>query len=298
MAQRQRGRAWVWTASRPGFVLDVAPGRARNMVSALGAYAAICRELGLPFDFPGKPGTWAALHEITDAALLAEGVLWMLGEPRCANRAFNLANGDCFRWRDLWPWLAERFGLAPGIVHTMPLSRWMADKAPVWERLRRRHGLAPPLERVASWEFADFFLGLDHDVLSSIQELPRRPRRPAVGFRDGRNAAVVQAWDNHGSPAGIVAGALVRLQDVVIGIQGHRHCDDLTGTRVLHRSVLHRAEGEFHLAARHDRRADLVQTHRISRPSQMDVRMHVAGRRGDVPFDVEEGEAALPALSR
>lgn len=168
VAERQRGEAWAWTASRPSFVLDVAPGRARNMVSTLGAYAAICRELGLPFDFPGKPGAWTALHEVTDAALLAEGVLWMLGEPRCANRAFNVTNGDCFRWRDLWPFLAERFGLRSGAVRTVPMARWMADKAPVWNRIRERHGLVLPLEQVASWEFADFFLGLDYDVLSSM----------------------------------------------------------------------------------------------------------------------------------
>ena len=167
-AERRRGKAWVWTASRPGFVLDVAPVRARNMVSTLGAYAAICRELGLPFDFPGRPGAWAALLEVTDARLLAEGVLWMLAEPRCANRAFNMVNGDCFRWRDLWPHLAELFGLRVGAVRPMPLARWMADKAPIWERVRARHGLALPLERVADWGFADFFLGLDWDVLSSM----------------------------------------------------------------------------------------------------------------------------------
>ena len=168
VAERQRGRAWAWTASRPGFVSDVAPGRARNMVSTLGAYAAVCRELGLPLDFPGKPGAWGALLEVTDAALLAEGVLWMLGEPRCANRAFNMVNGDCFRWRDLWPHLAELFGMRPGTVRPMPLARWMADKGPVWERVRARHGLALPLERVADWPFADFFLGLEWDVLSSM----------------------------------------------------------------------------------------------------------------------------------
>lgn len=167
-AARQRGRPWAWSASRPSFVLDVAPGRARNLVSTLGAYAAICRELGLPFDFPGKPGAWNALLDVTDARLLAEGVLWTLREPRCANGAFNITNGDCFRWRDLWPFLAELFGVRPGAVRTMPLARWMADKAPVWERVRERHGLALPLERVASWEFADFVLGLDHDVLSSM----------------------------------------------------------------------------------------------------------------------------------
>ncbi len=168
VAERRRGKAWVWTAGRPGFALDVAPGRARNMVSTPGAYAAVCRGLDVPFGFPGQPGAWDALLEVADAGLLAEGVLWMLGEPRCADRAFNLANGDCFRWRDLWPRLAELFGLRAGAVRTVPLARWMADKAPVWERVRGRHGLALPLERVADWGFADFFLGLEWDVLSSL----------------------------------------------------------------------------------------------------------------------------------
>ncbi|WP_043339583.1 SDR family oxidoreductase [Belnapia moabensis] len=168
VAGRQQGRGWSWSASRPSFVLDVAPGRARNLVSTLGAYAAICRALGLPFDFPGKPGTWTALHEVTDAALLAEGVLWMIGEPRCANRAFNLVNGDCFRWCDLWPFLADRFGLPSGAVRPMRLAHWMADKGPVWEGIRARHGLALPIEAVASWEFADFVLGMDYDVLHSM----------------------------------------------------------------------------------------------------------------------------------
>jgi nucleoside-diphosphate-sugar epimerase len=168
IAERQAGKAWVWSASRPNFLLDVAPGRARNMVSTLGAYAAICRELSVPFDFPGKPGAWTALHEVTDARLLAEGVLWMLGEPRCANRAFNVTNGDSFRWCDLWPFLAERFGVRPGAVRSMPLKHWMADKAPVWDAVRRRHDLVLPIEQVASWDFADFFFGMDYDVLSSM----------------------------------------------------------------------------------------------------------------------------------
>jgi hypothetical protein len=31
-----------------------------------------------------------------------------------------------------------------------------------------RHGLALPLAQVASWDFADFFLNMDYDVLSSM----------------------------------------------------------------------------------------------------------------------------------
>jgi nucleoside-diphosphate-sugar epimerase len=138
------------------------------MVSTLGAYAAICRELGVPFDFPGKPGAFTALHEVSDASLLAEAVLWMLAEPRAANRAFNVSNGDAFRWCDMWPFIARIFGVTPGTVRTMSMARWMADKGPVWEKIRQRHGLILPIEQVASWEFADFALNMDYDVLSSM----------------------------------------------------------------------------------------------------------------------------------
>lgn len=168
VAARQVGRAWCWSASRPNFMMDVAPGRARNIVSTLGAYAAICRELGVPFDFPGKPGAWTALQQVTEAGLLADGVLWMLREPRCANRAFNMVNGDAFRWCDLWPFLADCFGVAAGRPRPLALRAVMADKAPIWDRIRARHGLGLPLAQVAAWDFADFFLGLDYDVLLSM----------------------------------------------------------------------------------------------------------------------------------
>jgi len=53
-------------------------------------------------------------------------------------------------------------------VRTMSMARWMADKAPVWEKIRARHGLTLPIEQVASWEFADFALNMDYDVLASM----------------------------------------------------------------------------------------------------------------------------------
>ena len=37
-------------------------------------------------------------------------------EPRCANEAFNIVNGDTFRWRDVWGRLADHFGMQAGTV--------------------------------------------------------------------------------------------------------------------------------------------------------------------------------------
>ena len=171
---RQEGQAWTWSASRPNVVCDFAPERPRNLVSIIGAYAAICGELGLRFDFPGKPGNFTALTELTDASLLARGMVHMATNPACQNRAFNITNGDLIRWEREWPRIARLFGLEPGMVRTLSLARWMEDKEPVWARIVAKHGLEPRrLQEVALWGFADFVFGQDYDVVSNLNRLRR-----------------------------------------------------------------------------------------------------------------------------
>jgi nucleoside-diphosphate-sugar epimerase len=178
LAARAAAGGWAWSASRPAFIVDVAPGRARNLASTLGAYAAICRELGVALDFPGTEASFRSLVEVTDAALLARAVLWMLESPHAAGRAFNVTNGDVFRFARLWPRLAAAFAMPCGIVRPMKLATWMADKAPVWERIRARAGLRLPLPDVARWDFADFALGLEHDLFAATTRLRQ------AGFAD------------------------------------------------------------------------------------------------------------------
>lgn len=179
LADRQTGKAWSWSASRPNVICDFAPGRARNLISIIGTYAVICRELGVPLDFPGRPGAFTTLTEVTDARHLARAMLWMASEERCANQAFNVTNGDVFRWEHLWPKLAAHFDLPCGRVRTLGLAEWMADKAPVWERVVARHGLLPtPFARMALWGFADFVLAQDFDLISDTTKARR------FGFHD------------------------------------------------------------------------------------------------------------------
>lgn len=171
LAARAARGGWAWSASRPAFIVDVAPGRARNLASTLGAYAAICRELGVPLDFPGSAAAFHSLSEVTDAGLLARAVFWMLQEPGAANRAFNVTNGDVFRFARFWPRLAAAFDMPSGSVRPLKLAAWMADKGPVWERIAARHRLRLVLDQVARWDFADFALGLEHDLFAATTRL-------------------------------------------------------------------------------------------------------------------------------
>jgi nucleoside-diphosphate-sugar epimerase len=174
LAERQRGRRWTWSASRPNYICDFAPERARNAVTVVGAYPAIARELGMPLDFPGTPAAFEALRDVTDAGLLARAMVFIATNPACANAAFNVTNGDAFRWRRLWPAIVRHFGVAAGSARPFKVAAFMADKQPVWDAIVRRHGLIEPnLEDVADWAFADFMWSHDYDVISSTAKLRR-----------------------------------------------------------------------------------------------------------------------------
>ena len=172
LIERKQGRNWNWSASRPNFICDFAPERARNVITVTGAYAAISAELGLPLDFPGPQLAFDTLHEVTDASLLARAIRFIATTPTCANQAFNVTNGDVFRWRSLWPRIASYFGCELGIVRPLKLAEWMRDKQPIWERIVRRHGLHPsPLEEVADWSFGEFLWSQCYDVISQTTKL-------------------------------------------------------------------------------------------------------------------------------
>ena len=172
LRSRQPGKVWTWSASRPNIVCDFSPERVRNFVPTIGAYAAVLAELGMPLDFPGKPGTFAALTEMSDATILARSMAHMAVTEACRNQAYNVTNGDVVRWSRLWERIAGFYGMKAGPVRTLRLGEWMADKDAIWQRVVARHGLQPSrLDDIAHWSFADFVLSQDYDVVSRTTKL-------------------------------------------------------------------------------------------------------------------------------
>ncbi|MCC8396646.1 SDR family oxidoreductase [Paraburkholderia sp. MMS20-SJTR3] len=162
---RQTNARWNWSAIRPAVVGGIALGNPMNLALAIAVYASMSKELGLPLHFPGKPGAYDKLLEMTDAGLLARATVWAATEPRAANHAFNIGNGDLFRWNDLWPKIARYFGLEVAPPLPLSLATVMADKAPLWDAMTRKHGLQPvAYEQISSWRFADFVFSWDYDI--------------------------------------------------------------------------------------------------------------------------------------
>ena len=137
-------RGFAWTVHRPHTIIGYAVANAMNMGSTLAVYATLCRERGEPFIFPGSKEQWNALTDVTDARLLAEHLEWAATTPAARNQAFNIVNGDVFRWRWLWPQLAEYFGVRwEGPPEgKAPLEPRMAGVAGEWAQLAEKYELA------------------------------------------------------------------------------------------------------------------------------------------------------------
>ena len=170
-----------WSVHRPHTVIGFALGNAMNMGVTLATYATLCRETGRPFRFPGSAQQWNGLTDMTDARLLARHLAWAATTQAARDEAFNVVNGDVFRWSWMWGRLAEWFGLEPAPFDgtVLPLEEQMAGDAPVWAEIAARHGLIEPdLGRLASAWHTDADLGRPIEVVTDMGKSRR------LGFLD------------------------------------------------------------------------------------------------------------------
>ncbi len=167
LEQHQQGKIWTWSAIRPSVVGGTALGNPMNLALLIAVYASISKELNIPLRFPGKPGAYDKLMEMTDAGLLAKATVWAATDPRCANQAFNITNGDLFRWNEMWPRIAKYFGLETAPPLQMQLQTIMADKAALWQTMQEKYGLNKhSYDQFCNWGFGDFAFSWDYDFFA------------------------------------------------------------------------------------------------------------------------------------
>ena len=173
-----------WSSHRSHTVFGFAVGNAMNMALTLAVYATICKELGRPMIFPGSEMQWNSLTDVTDADLMSEQMIWTATHPEGRNEPFNTANGDVFRWRWLWPQLADYFGLAWEGFEGEPrtLETQMAGMEATWREIAAKYSLVEPqLDRLASWWHSDADLGRTIEVLT---DMTKSREAGFLGFRN------------------------------------------------------------------------------------------------------------------
>ena len=156
----QQGADWTFTIWRPQVVFGGATGVAMNLIPIIGAYAAICREQGLPFQCPA---TVPNVLEAVDTDLIAKALAWAAEAPSARGETFNITNGDVFVWRNVWPAIAQAVGLEPAYGDApIALSAFLPQHARVWDRVVEKHNLRPiPMAKLVgeSHHYADFIFG-------------------------------------------------------------------------------------------------------------------------------------------
>ncbi len=127
-----------WTIFRPQVIIGAATGAAMNPLLPLAAYAAIRKEEGRPFSYPGGA---IQIAELVDAGLLAEAFEWAAQVDTAKNQVFNFTNGDVFAWRDAWPALADALEIDNGPEQRLRLATYLVERAEIWDSIVRKHQL-------------------------------------------------------------------------------------------------------------------------------------------------------------
>jgi nucleoside-diphosphate-sugar epimerase len=162
-----------WSVHRPHTLIGYAVGNAMNMGSTLAVYASICKELGKPMLFPGSSVQWNSLTDVTDARVLAQQLLWAATTPAARNQAFNVVNGDIFRWNWMWKRIAGWFDVEASELHGegTPLEKQLAHAAPIWKGIAEKYGLKEAdINVLASPWHTDADLGRPVEVVTDMSK--------------------------------------------------------------------------------------------------------------------------------
>ena len=165
-------------------VAGVGLGNPMNLAMVIAVYASMsARNCGVPLRFPGKPGAYTSLIEMTDADCWRRRPSGRRPTLESRNEAYNITNGDLFRWDDD---VAEARGFLRAGRRTAAadvIDDVMADKTDVWSTMVQRHGLVPtPYGDVSSWPFGDFVFSWDYDVIADTSK-SRRPGSTSTSTR-------------------------------------------------------------------------------------------------------------------
>jgi nucleoside-diphosphate-sugar epimerase len=174
LSAQQQGKAWSWSALRPGVVGSDRPGNSMNLALTLAIYASICRAARLPFRFPGSPETWHSMVDFTEASLLADATIWAARSADARNQAFNINNGDLWRWSELWPVIAAWFELDVAPPVSLSFRQMFQDYRAQWRQIAAENALAEAdILRLSDGAFADFVFGWNYDMFGDGSKLRR-----------------------------------------------------------------------------------------------------------------------------
>lgn len=172
LREQSKNTSISWSVLRPSLTTGFATASSMNILNIIAIYASISKELNLPLRFPGNAIAYTKIWEATDADLLAKTIVWAGANKNAENQAFNITNGDFFRWNQLWPKFAQFFGMDYAQPQSINLSEFMADKSEIWNQMIKKYNLkVTDYKKIAQWGYGDAAFNFNYDVMSSTTKL-------------------------------------------------------------------------------------------------------------------------------
>ncbi len=166
LRSRAAEKGFAWSIFRPVVIFGEAIGGNMNPIPALGTYAAVLRSRGEPLHWPGGV---ASITEAVDADLVADALHRVATDDLARNETYNVANGDVFTMRNVWPAIADAFGMDVGEERPTQLAVEMPRRAAEWEAVHTRFGLVGPVDVEEfvgqSFIYTDMLCGFGNDRL-------------------------------------------------------------------------------------------------------------------------------------
>jgi nucleoside-diphosphate-sugar epimerase len=162
-----------WTALRPDIVIGHSLGSGMNLGHLIGVYGSLCRATGTALKFPGSKTAYRkTLVNVTSANVLGQAAVWAVRTN--ANGAYNITNGDVFRWEHVWPRIAEWFGLEVGEPQPISLEQRLGAMKPTWSQLAHEHDLVEAdSDRLSPGAFGDFIFNVESDAIFDVTQARR-----------------------------------------------------------------------------------------------------------------------------
>lgn len=185
-----------WSIHRPAVTLlgfSPSSSSSMNLLVSLAVYAAICKKEGTQFRFPGNSITWEGLSDASDAELVAEQQIWACVKAKGKNQAFNVTNGDVFRWKRLWAVLAEKLEVETGDYdgRGFSMAEEMKNKRGVWEEIVKEKGLVESrLEELWEqwWSYVDSVL--NGNLKKGVSSMNKSKEYGFLGFRNTESSCL------------------------------------------------------------------------------------------------------------
>ena len=195
-----------------GSVDDPAPaGRVRRVVRQPDEPAAGDRRVRAPRTRARPtavvPGGGRAVHEAVDAGCWRGCSRGRRRRPTARNEIFNVTNGDVFDWHDVWPTIADAFGMERRRARTRSCSpTTMPPRADEWAASSTVTGCVAPRRWATfvgdSWQYADMLFAR----LGAAVRCPRCSARSSCARPASASASTPRTCSASGSRGSGSAG--------------------------------------------------------------------------------------------